>query len=217
MNATSYWSTVDSIDGNSSIDPSFGQPQQNDDGQYNNDTVAAAAVANVERAAQVKLQPDASESQSPSSSSNEPSQAHHDSSQPSSSLISSSGSSNHQQSQGSASSNALIAQQQSQQQLTEYSKQGRPLSSSKRAMQNRQAQRAFRQRKEMYVKELESKVQELKASKDTIDMLRQENIQLRDYILSLQSRLIEHPGGVPTPPSVYARQQGEIYEPKAEK
>lgn len=85
---------------------------------------------------------------------------------------------------------------------------GRPLSSSKRAQQNRQAQRAFRQRKEMYIKDLEAKVNELKTTKETIEALRQENIQLRDYILALQSRLIEHPGGVPTPPAVYARQGG---------
>lgn len=91
-------------------------------------------------------------------------------------------------------------------------RQGRPLTNTKRAQQNRQAQRAFRQRKELYIKDLEAKVTELKTSRDTIDALRQENIQLRDYILALQSRLIEHPGGVPTPPAVYARQNSnEMY------
>lgn len=94
---------------------------------------------------------------------------------------------------------------------------GRMLSNTKRAHQNRQAQRAFRQRKEMYIKELEAKVHELKASKETISALRQENIQLRDYILALQSRLIEHPGGVPTPPAVCARQPSELYDGKLEK
>lgn len=93
----------------------------------------------------------------------------------------------------------------------EINRQGRSLTNTKRAQQNRQAQRAFRQRKELYIKDLEAKVNELKQSKDTIDALRQENIQLRDYILALQSRLIEHPGGVPTPPAVYAR-QADIYE-----
>lgn len=92
-------------------------------------------------------------------------------------------------------------------------RQGRPLTNTKRAQQNRQAQRAFRQRKELYIKDLESKFNELKQSKETIDALRQENIQLRDYILALQSRLIEHPGGVPTPPAVYARQNAsDMYE-----
>lgn len=233
MNATAYWSTVDSIDGNTPIDPSFGQSQQNEDSQYGNDTVAAAAVANVERAAQVRLQPNSSEVDSSQQSSADSSRSHHGSQPSSSSSPSSSSnpvsgnSSSVQQSQPSVSGPGNAVGQQQQQQLThqdanqlqmaEYNKQGRPLSTSKRAMQNRQAQRAFRLRKEMYVKELESKVQELKASKDTIDMLRQENIQLRDYILSLQSRLIEHPAGVPTPPSVYARQQGDIYDPKIEK
>lgn len=86
------------------------------------------------------------------------------------------------------------------------SRSGRSLNTSKRAQQNRQAQRAFRQRKEMYIKDLEAKVNELTATKETIESLRQENLQLRDYILALQSRLIEHPGGFPTPPAVYSRQ-----------
>jgi len=86
----------------------------------------------------------------------------------------------------------------------ECSKNGRQLSTSKRAAQNRAAQRAFRQRKECYIKDLEAKVLELKATKETVESLRQENLQLRDYILALQSRLIEHPSGVPPPPAVYA-------------
>ncbi len=45
--------------------------------------------------------------------------------------------------------------------------------------------------------------------KDTIEALRQENIQLRDYILALQSRLIEQPSGVPTPPAVYSGREGK--------
>lgn len=81
----------------------------------------------------------------------------------------------------------------------------RPLSQSKRAQQNRAAQRAFRQRKELYIKDLEAKVQELKAVKETMEALRAENQELRDYILALQSRWINQPGGVPTPPAVYAR------------
>lgn len=100
----------------------------------------------------------------------------------------------------------------SQDEEMEINRQGRPLTNTKRAQQNRQAQRAFRQRKELYIKDLEAKVKELEQSKDTIDALRQENIQLRDYILALQSRLIEHPGGVPTPPAVYARQANDMYE-----
>jgi hypothetical protein len=75
------------------------------------------------------------------------------------------------------------------------------LSNTKRAKQNRDAQRAFRQRKEVYIKDLEKKVDELKDAKLTIDNLKRENLELRDYILTLQSRLIEGPGGV-IPPGV---------------
>lgn len=81
----------------------------------------------------------------------------------------------------------------------------RPLSQSKRAQQNRAAQRAFRQRKELYIKDLETKVGELKSVKETMEALRAENQELRDYILALQSRWINQPGGVPTPPAVYTR------------
>ncbi|KAK9466032.1 hypothetical protein V1512DRAFT_264584 [Lipomyces arxii] len=90
-------------------------------------------------------------------------------------------------------------------------KNGRPLATTKRAAQNRAAQRAFRQRKECYIKDLETKVVEIKNMKEIIDGLRQENLQLRDYILALQSRLIEQPGvgGVPTPPAVYAQRSVE--------
>lgn len=97
------------------------------------------------------------------------------------------------------------------------SRRTRPLSQSKRAMQNRAAQRAFRQRKELYIKDLESKVSELKQIKDTMEALRSENQELRDYILALQSRWINQPGGVPTPPAVYARrsdQDGMDYDDK---
>ncbi|KAK9462022.1 uncharacterized protein V1516DRAFT_673551 [Lipomyces oligophaga] len=91
----------------------------------------------------------------------------------------------------------------------ESSKNGRQLSNTKRAAQNRAAQRAFRQRKECYIKDLETKVRELKTSKAIVDSLHQENLQLRDYILALQSRLIEQSGvaDVPPPPAVFARRQ----------
>ncbi|CAN6627412.1 hypothetical protein TRVA0_011S01398 [Trichomonascus vanleenenianus] len=93
------------------------------------------------------------------------------------------------------------------------SRQGRLLSQSKRAKQNRAAQRAFRQRKEVYIKDLEAKVQELQQSKAVIEALEKENRELRDYIMALQSKLLEHPatsGGVPTPPAVYQRAQAAL-------
>lgn len=65
------------------------------------------------------------------------------------------------------------------------------LSTTKRAAQNRNAQKAFRLRREKYVKELESTASEVAQLHKTIEELRQENLQLRDYTLALQSRLIE--------------------------
>lgn len=67
----------------------------------------------------------------------------------------------------------------------------RLLSATKRAAQNRNAQKAFRERKEKYVKELEATAAEVAGLHKTIAELRQENMQLRDYTLALQSRLIE--------------------------
>lgn len=67
----------------------------------------------------------------------------------------------------------------------------RPVSTTKRAKQNRNAQRAFRQRKEKYIKELELKAQESDQLRQTIEELKLENQQLRDYTLALQSKLIE--------------------------
>ncbi|KAI4206810.1 MAG: hypothetical protein LQ346_000872 [Caloplaca aetnensis] len=77
----------------------------------------------------------------------------------------------------------------------------RELSTSKRAAQNRAAQRAFRQRKEGHIKELEQQVKDYNALSDNFKVLQAENYQLRDYIISLQSRLIESQGEVPQPPS----------------
>ncbi|KAK6458586.1 uncharacterized protein RJT20DRAFT_131752 [Scheffersomyces xylosifermentans] len=71
------------------------------------------------------------------------------------------------------------------------SKFNRVVSGTKRAAQNRSAQRAFRQRKEKYIKDLEAKAAEADILKQTIEDMRTENLQLRDYTLALQSRVIE--------------------------
>lgn len=86
----------------------------------------------------------------------------------------------------------------------------KPLSGTKRALQNRKAQRAFRQRKDKYVKDLETKANEVEHLKQQLDQLRNENMELRDYTLALQSRLIEVSpgdveGGIPVPPVVFKR------------
>ncbi|KAB8231271.1 putative transcription factor kapC [Aspergillus alliaceus] len=76
----------------------------------------------------------------------------------------------------------------------------RPLSTSKRAAQNRAAQRAFRQRKESYIRKLEEQVKEFDTMSDAFKGLQAENYQLREYIINLQSRLLESQGEVPELP-----------------
>jgi len=77
----------------------------------------------------------------------------------------------------------------------------RELSTSKRAAQNRAAQRAFRQRKEGYIKKLEEQVRDYEMLNNNFKAVQAENYQLRDYIISLQSRLLESQGEFPPPPS----------------
>lgn len=77
----------------------------------------------------------------------------------------------------------------------------RELSTSKRAAQNRAAQRAFRQRKEGYIKKLEEQCKEYQNMEHNYKALQSENFQLREYILSLQSRLLENQSDFPPAPS----------------
>lgn len=105
------------------------------------------------------------------------------------------------------------------------SRRERELSATKRAAQNRaaqvsdpmhseggetrsrtrslltdQSQRAFRQRKEGHIQELEQQVNRYKALGEAHKTLQIENHQLREYVSTLQSILIEVGGSVPTPP-----------------
>src|SRR5271170_7235695 len=66
---------------------------------------------------------------------------------------------------------------------------GRQLATSKRAAQNRAAQRAFRHRKERYIKSLEEKANHHDLSQSVIADLRKENIYLRDYVVRLQNEV----------------------------
>jgi len=67
----------------------------------------------------------------------------------------------------------------------------KPVKNSKRAAQNRTAQRAFRERRKRKIKDLEIiAVQHEKCDK-TIARLRQENNQLKDYIQALESKLAD--------------------------
>lgn len=63
------------------------------------------------------------------------------------------------------------------------------------------AQRAFRQRKEGYIKKLEEQVRDYNMLNENYKAVQAENYQLRDYIINLQSRLIESQGEFPQPPS----------------
>ncbi|KAI8641439.1 hypothetical protein BD408DRAFT_444387 [Parasitella parasitica] len=60
---------------------------------------------------------------------------------------------------------------------------------SKRAAQNRAAQRAFRQRRERYVKELEKKAKLMDEWKAEIDQLRQQNKELRQCNMRLEKQM----------------------------
>ena len=62
-------------------------------------------------------------------------------------------------------------------------------------------QRAFRQRKEGYIKKLEEQVRDYGLLTENFKNVQAENYQLRDYIISLQSRLLESQGEVPPPPN----------------
>ncbi|CAK7269193.1 hypothetical protein SEPCBS119000_003446 [Sporothrix epigloea] len=79
--------------------------------------------------------------------------------------------------------------------------QKRELSTTKRAAQNRAAQRAFRQRKEGYIKKLEKQVLESAEMENAYKMTQSENYALREYIIHLQSRLLDAKAELPHPPA----------------
>ncbi|KAH8681467.1 hypothetical protein BX600DRAFT_446620 [Xylariales sp. PMI_506] len=76
----------------------------------------------------------------------------------------------------------------------------RELSQSKRAAQNRAAQRAFRQRKEHYIKKLEQQVREFGELEHNYKAIQNDNYALREYIIQLQSRLLDLQVELPQPP-----------------
>uniref|UniRef100_L2FT24 Putative transcription factor kapC n=1 Tax=Colletotrichum fructicola (strain Nara gc5) TaxID=1213859 RepID=L2FT24_COLFN len=80
------------------------------------------------------------------------------------------------------------------------SKAKRELSQSKRAAQNRAAQRAFRQRKEHYIKKLEQQVRDYMEMEQSYKAMQSENYALREYVIHLQSRLLDAQGEIPQPP-----------------
>lgn len=65
------------------------------------------------------------------------------------------------------------------------------LASGKRADQNRKAQRAFRQRKDKYIKDLELRSQELDIANSLIIQLKEENDRLNEIAKSFHNRVGE--------------------------
>ncbi|PNH43949.1 hypothetical protein VD0004_g3599 [Verticillium dahliae] len=83
----------------------------------------------------------------------------------------------------------------------------RELSQSKRAAQNRAAQRAFRQRKEGYIKKLEQQVRDFMDMESQYKQLQSESYALREYVIHLQSRMLDTQGEYPqAPPNVNLNQ-----------
>lgn len=62
------------------------------------------------------------------------------------------------------------------------------------------SQRAFRQRKEGYIKKLEQQVREYNDMEQTFKGMQSENYALREYVIHLQSRLLDVQGEFPQPP-----------------
>ncbi|KAI1394101.1 uncharacterized protein F4822DRAFT_424569 [Hypoxylon trugodes] len=84
--------------------------------------------------------------------------------------------------------------------VTDGRKAKRELSQSKRAAQNRAAQRAFRQRKEHYIKKLEQQVREYGEMEHNFKAIQNDNYALREYVIQLQSRLLDLQVELPQPP-----------------
>lgn len=70
------------------------------------------------------------------------------------------------------------------------------LRNTKRAAQNRAAQRAFRQRRKIRIHQLEKIAKEHERCMVIISNLKHENAELKDYIIALQTKLIE--AGLPS-------------------
>lgn len=70
----------------------------------------------------------------------------------------------------------------------------RTLTNSKRAAQNRAAQRAFRQRKDKYIKDLEAKAKDLDSTKKQLDNLLKERAEMAQTIKNLKAEIAKLKG-----------------------
>jgi hypothetical protein len=93
-----------------------------------------------------------------------------------------------------------MAMDDSMEDMNDMRKGRRELSTSKRAAQNRAAQRAFRQRKEQYIQSLKDQVKEHQNLAANYETIQKENFSLRQYIITLQARLLESHTELPPPP-----------------
>ncbi|CAO3688665.1 unnamed protein product [Umbelopsis vinacea] len=91
--------------------------------------------------------------------------------------------------------------------------------SAKRAAQNRAAQRAFRQRRERYVKDLEIRVKEMDAMQEEMNMLTEQNMNYRKQIdnLTREVKQLKEAGQSFTPSPSYTnkQQQHHVMTPKS--
>lgn len=85
-----------------------------------------------------------------------------------------------------------------QQQPSSSKSKSRSVIPSKRAAQNRAAQKAFRQRREQYIKDLEIKAKEMEDWQAEMDKLRKENKELRERVIVLENQVSVLTGGDPT-------------------
>lgn len=85
-------------------------------------------------------------------------------------------------------------------QMNDLRKGRRELSTSKRAAQNRAAQRAFRQRKEQYIQSLKDQVKEHQNLAASYETIQKENFSLRQYVITLQAKILESHTELPPPP-----------------
>ncbi|CDS02919.1 hypothetical protein LRAMOSA00321 [Lichtheimia ramosa] len=84
----------------------------------------------------------------------------------------------------------------------------RAVIASKRAAQNRAAQRAFRQRRERYIKDLERRVKEMASWPEEIEHLRFENKHLKEHVSILLRQISALTSQQMTPPLSSASSAG---------
>lgn len=86
----------------------------------------------------------------------------------------------------------------------------RELSNTKRAAQNRAAQRAFRLRKEQHINQLQQDIKRYGTAEHNLHIVQQENSALRAYITELQTRMTEKNMSYPPAPEPMPLRSAEM-------